>query len=98
MLPADFFVTDVDSSGFGGTQLREKFCTEAMQELRRAELSQYTDLEAAAALLDLVHDELTAFGTAGGERLSDADLALALTALRAVLRRVGIDDARRRPA
>jgi hypothetical protein len=43
------------------------------------------------ALAQLVHDELTSFGTGGGGRLGNPDMTLALRALRAVLTRLGVD-------
>lgn len=48
------------------------------------------DLSAAIGLTHLVHDDLECFGTNGGERLSNDQMALALRTLRAVLERVGI--------
>lgn len=62
-----------------------------VRELRTGSLSQYSDLEAAVALLDLVHDELLAFGTGGGEKLGDDEIEMALTSLRSVARRVGVE-------
>ncbi len=38
-----------------------------------------------------MHEELQAFGTSGGESLDDTEMATALVALRAVLRRLGVE-------
>ena len=42
-------------------------------------------------LYQLIRSELEAFGSGGGERLTDAELELAQRTLRVVLRRIGID-------
>lgn len=49
------------------------------------------DLTSAIVLTRVVRSELEAFGTGGGERLTDAQLEIAQRTLRAVLGRVGID-------
>jgi hypothetical protein len=45
----------------------------------------------AIGLWDLIHRDLEAFGTGGGERLVDYDLKAAIVTFRAVLKRLGID-------
>lgn len=49
------------------------------------------DLETAMSLARIVHSDLEAFGTAGGERLTGDQIEIAQRALRAVLARHGID-------
>jgi hypothetical protein len=65
--------------------------TDLFEQLRRGPVADTPDLTAAAALTDLVHRELEAFGTGGGQRLQDEELELALKAWRQVLKRLGID-------
>jgi len=67
------------------------FDASLVASLRKGPLSDRTDVEAAIALAALVHDELQAYGTGGGESLNDGELASALTALRAVTKRLGVD-------
>jgi hypothetical protein len=66
------------------------FDHERVDRLRQRPLPDVDDLDAAIALAQLVHDDLQRFGTEGGQRLSDDDLGVALRALRAVLKRLGI--------
>ena len=61
-----------------------------LDALRRGPRDSTADATAALALLDLVHEELEAYGTGGGERLTDAQMALAIRAVEAVARRVGV--------
>jgi len=51
----------------------------------------HDDLSSALALTRLFRAELGAFGTGGGEKLGDAEIALAQRTLRALLQRLGID-------
>ena len=49
----------------------------------------YTDVEVAIAVLDLVRDDLACASADGGDMLNDAQMALAIGALREVTRRAG---------
>jgi hypothetical protein len=49
------------------------------------------DIEAAYALIQLAHDELLAYGTGGGERLDDEEMAATLRCIRAILKRHGVE-------
>lgn len=62
-----------------------------LEDLRRAPASGRDDLEVALALAQQVHDDLTARGTGGGERLTAEEIGPALRALRAVLKRLGLE-------
>lgn len=86
----DAFFTEADSSdpwGSPTTQLR----TDLLNQLRAGPVVGIDDLEAATALVTLVWDELQAYGTSGGQRLSDDEIALAQRALTTTLSRVGIE-------
>lgn len=91
MRPDDFFTLGF-APGPGVTGIRSVtvFNHELADRLRQRPLPDVDDLDAAMALLQLVHDDLERFGTEGGQRLSDDDLGAALRALRAVLKRLGI--------
>ena len=83
MRPDDFFRDDLHG--------RRRFSSDLARQLRRGPLEAADDVEAAVALARLVHDDLEAFGTGGGEQLSQEELREALLALRAVVDRIGID-------
>jgi hypothetical protein len=84
----DYFFEETGVSGFGTP--RFKFRTDLLNSLRAGPLPG-EDLTSAIVLIRLVRSELEAFGTGGGERLSDPELELAQRTLRAVLHRLGID-------
>ncbi len=96
MRPADFFTeprTTLDDPAldlFGGPSrlLNE----ELIRRLRRGPLAEHSDVEAAVALARLIHDDLEASGTGGGEELSDEQMREAIQALRTVLSRLGLDE------
>lgn len=64
--------------------------SEMLTALRAGPIVGDDDLSCAIALSRLVHSELEAYGTGGGERLTDDQIELAQRALRAVLERIGI--------
>jgi hypothetical protein len=68
-----------------------KLRTGLLDQLRAGSVSGRDDLSSALALTRLVRAEPEAFGTGGGEKLGDAEIALAQRTLRAVLQRLGID-------
>jgi hypothetical protein len=88
MRSSDFF-EDVPDSGdpWVTTQVLNEQLVEA---LRQGPIEQASDLDAAVGMLDLVQDDLEAFGTGGGEKLQNPQIVLALRTLEAVCRRLGI--------
>ncbi|BEP15046.1 hypothetical protein acdb102_33570 [Acidothermaceae bacterium B102] len=74
-----------------GPQVKFHFDSDLASALRAAPLPGRTDLEAGIALATVVHDELLLYGTARGEHLDDNEMAVALLALRAVTKRLGLD-------
>jgi hypothetical protein len=91
MRPSDFFLQPEDDADFWGTPSRS-VNVELLSELRRHPPADRTDLEVAVPLARLVHDELKKYGTGGGQELEEQDISEALLALRAVVRRLGVDD------
>jgi hypothetical protein len=89
MRPEDFIEDTVKPSGFGFDSTVHRFRRELARRLRQGPLDNATDVEVAVGLARLIHDELEAFGTGGGEVLDDADMREALQALRAVCGRLG---------
>lgn len=87
---ADNFLEDHDDVTYGLAVSKQRFRTELAQELRRGPLEDESDVEAAVALARLVHDELEVCGTDGSLTLNEADMRLAIQALRAVTGRLGL--------
>jgi hypothetical protein len=92
--PSDFLIEEppvVDPAlGFALSQKRAN--EELLDELRRRPLAEKSDVEVGVALARLVHDELQACGTGGGEVMDDDQIRIAIQALHAVARRLGIDE------
>lgn len=65
--------------------------TEFIDQLRTSPQASVGDADAAYALAQLAHEELVSYGTGGGERLSDEEMASVLRCLRSVLTRNHID-------
>jgi hypothetical protein len=88
--PEDFFISP--APGPLGDLDRPRFDLDLVRELRASPIEDADDAEAAVALARLVHDELEAFGTEGGEEITDAGIREAIQALYAVTGRLGITD------
>lgn len=86
MQPSDFFIRIADDNW----NLRDEFKAEHAIQLRQAELEDHTDLEAGYALARLMKSELTAYGTDQSQKLNDEESALAMRALKAVMRRLDV--------
>ncbi|MBC9733934.1 abortive infection family protein [Nocardioides marmotae] len=91
MRPTDFFA-EHDQSGWppggpgnGQPQLDEQL----LARLRQGPLPDISEVAAGLGLLDLVQDELEAYGTGGGQQLDDREIAVAMTTLEAVTTRLG---------
>ena len=96
MQPSDFFLEEEDPAwDLKGLNPEHRMVTVldtgSIDRLRREPQGPTADIEAAYALTQLARDELLAYGTGGGERLTDGEITIVLRALRAVLRRLGID-------
>lgn len=84
MRPDDFFAEDRYNGG------RRFIDRERLRSIRIGQLASHDDIEVAAALSRLVHDELEAFGTGGGEEMTNDDMRDAILALRALVDRLGL--------
>jgi len=91
--PEDFFTEPAPDplDDFGITS-KPKFNLKLVRKLRSGPLAQTDDVEAAVALARLVHDDLEAFGTEGGEELTETQMRESILALRSVLKRQGFDN------
>jgi hypothetical protein len=95
MRPSDFLIEEplAEDPWFDVPGLAKKRANgELLDELRRHPLAEKSDVEVAVGLARLVHDELQTFGTDGGQVMDDGEIGLAIQALHAVTRRLGIDD------
>jgi len=95
MRPIDFFNQPVDDDlpvivGRDWIPPAPSFNVGLVRELRAGPIAGSPDIEVAVALTRLVHDELEAFGTSGGENLNDREMREALLGLQAVVQRVGL--------
>jgi hypothetical protein len=84
---SDFFIEEHDPLGqhAGAVTLDVGL----LESLRKRPLDDVSDVSAALGLLDLVQEELEAYGTAGGQQLTDRQIALATRTLKLVTGRVG---------
>jgi Abortive infection C-terminus len=91
MRAADFFTdVEVESPFSSYPEIHQCLDEDLLESLRTGPLPDKGDLSAAEGLLDLVQDELTAYGTDGRNELSDRQIALAIRVLGAVTDRLGV--------
>jgi hypothetical protein len=91
MRSADFFTeVEVSNPFLSYPQVKQVLDTELLDSLRSGSLPDTSDVSAAEGLLDLVQDELTAYGTGGTNELDDKQIALAIRALEVVTARLGV--------
>lgn len=83
MTPEDFFEDDL----FSDERLLN---TKLLEEVRAGSHIGHTDVEVAAALLRLAHDELEAYGTDGHQRTDESGIRLVLRTSRLLLERIGV--------
>jgi tellurite resistance protein len=69
---------------------RERLNTALLEQLRHGPVEGANDVEVAEALALLLHSDFMAYGTNGGERLTDPEARLALRALRVTATRLGL--------
>jgi hypothetical protein len=88
--PDDFFSDDEIPGPFGnvGRHLRMDLLT----QVRQRPIEGIDDIEIAVPLAALIHDELEKYGTDGSQVMSEAEVRVALLALKAVDDRLAITD------
>ena len=64
--------------------------TDLLDSIRRGGDSARSDIELAAALARLVHNELEVYGTDGSQRTNDGEIRLAIRTLKVLLGRIGL--------
>lgn len=87
MRTQDFLVA---SPSAGPWDVAQHVLDEALIEQVHAGIQPQSDIEVAVPLAHLVADELTAYGTSGGERLTSYEMRGAIAALRAVTSRLQV--------
>lgn len=90
MRPDDFFA-EPDAGPLGSLE-PPRFNLDLVRELRSHPVRSADDIEVAVGLARLIHDDLEAFGTAGGEQLTETQMRESLLALHAVLKRLGMTE------
>lgn len=85
---ADFWIAKERSDPWG-TSLAEVLDAARLTALISAPDPKHNDLDVALALMDLVRDDLQLSGTGGGDRISDANMRLAVRALERASARAG---------
>ena len=73
-----------------GPESKQRLNLELVESLRVEPLPETSDVAAAENLLDLIWDELQAFGTGGGNSCDDKEIAAAIRTLEGVTRRLGV--------
>ena len=93
MQPNDFFRRVEIPQGWGapGPVERLEFERDFVARLRKGPLEGTADRDAAEGLGLLIHSELEECGTSGHQRLDDEEIAGALRAFKAVMRRLGLE-------
>jgi len=98
MRPDEFFVKhkrQVLLEEFGWDEsvyeVQDDLDEDLLTDLRRGPLPHQDDVAVALGLTQLVHEDLERFGTGGGERLDDRQMAEVLRTLRAVLGRLNVE-------
>jgi hypothetical protein len=86
--PSDFFDW-VEYPDLGGG--RSVLDADLVDSFRLRPREDISDLDAAYGLTRLAHDELVAFGTGMHNSLNDEGVSIVLRALRAVLKRLGVE-------
>jgi hypothetical protein len=90
MRTTDFFLGDEDPLGLSAGALRIDL--DLLRRLRAGPTAEHDDIEVAVPLARLVHDDLTAYGTGGGQTLTDPEMRDVLRSLTAVVHRLGISE------
>ena len=89
MSSVDFWV-EVETKTPWGPSQEKVLNTEVLKALRADPLPETSDVAAAEELLGVVHRELKGYGTDGSYSCDDKEIAIAIRALEAVTRRLGI--------
>src|SRR3954471_24207078 len=89
--PADFYVESSTEKDWLGKATRAPNI-DLLLAIRRQRLADRSDLEVAVPLARVVHDEFQKYGTDSTQQFENEDIREALAALRAVLKRLGVND------
>jgi hypothetical protein len=90
MKPNDFFTFPAEADGSEAAWGTAPLRSDLVEQLRRGAVDGVKDLDAALGLAGLAHEELEKYGTGGGSRLDDSEMALVLKALKGTLRRLRV--------
>ncbi|RSM36039.1 hypothetical protein DMA12_41935 [Amycolatopsis balhimycina DSM 5908] len=90
MRAADFLLEPEPGFDIEGEFIPPVLDEDLLKALRTGPLDGVTDVSAAIGLLDLVHDQLSRYGTDGSQSLVDPQIELAINTLAAVTTRAGV--------
>lgn len=90
MSPDDLFIDEADHGAWGSPLGARRANTALLDGLRRGQVAGVTDVDAGLALAQQIQSDLMAYGTDGGEAFDNAEIGLAIRALRATLARLGV--------
>ena len=88
-----FFLKETETPNpWGGTPSigPDRVDVELFDQLRRGRLPEISEEDAAEDLLTFVFDDLTAFGTGGGQFMTNDEMRRAIGRLNAVMKRIGV--------
>ena len=88
-----FFMKETETPNpWGGAPVigPERVDADLFDDLRRGKLPGISDEDVAEDLLTFVIDDLTAFGTGGGEVMTNDEIRRAISGLNAVMKRIGV--------
>lgn len=86
----DLFLEVATQSDDPWAPTRRRVKEELLAALRSGPVQDVADLDAALALVKQLNEDFTAYGTGGGEELTNDEAALALRTLKRVLGRLGV--------
>lgn len=90
MSPDHLFLDEADHGAWGSRLGARRANTALLDGLRRGQVAGMPDVDAGLALAQQIQSDLMAYGTGGGEALDNAEIGLAIRALRATLARLGV--------
>jgi hypothetical protein len=96
MKPTSFFIEeedpawDMNGDPWSESRFRSVLDTALLDRLRSKPQDDIDEVEVAYALAQLAHDELSAYGTDGRQKLGNEEITMVLRTLRAVLKRINI--------
>lgn len=90
MRSSDFFRDEIGQSPWGDGVSTTMLDIDLVRSLREHPVEEHADASAGLGLVDLAQEELTSFGTGGGERLDDREIEEVLRTIEALTTRLAV--------